>query len=187
MKARKLLLSMSAILGGALLYFFVGFKVQSRMVAALDRPRACPAAFSWVLERPRRIRQEVPQVLGRIGLYAGERVLEVGCGPGVYTVQAAPRLKPDGQLIAVDLQQEMVERASERVRAASYRLRMLAWIGPSWSVYSPRFPTHRGHSANYIECCGQGAFSRSQRGSLIRTIDSPLRLSVRFSRQASNG
>lgn len=118
MKARKLLLSMSAILGGALLYFFVGFKVQSRMVAALDRPRACPAAFSWVLERPRRICQEVPQVLGRIGLYAGERVLEVGCGPGVYTVQAAPRLKPDGQLIAVDLQQEMVERASERVREA---------------------------------------------------------------------
>ena len=118
MKVRKLLLSMTAILGGALLYFFVGFKVQSRVVAALDKPRACPAAFSWVLERPRRIRQKVPQVLGRIGLYAGERVLEVGCGPGVYTVQAAPRLKPDGQLIAVDLQQEMLERASERVREA---------------------------------------------------------------------
>jgi ubiquinone/menaquinone biosynthesis C-methylase UbiE len=88
------------------------------VVAALDKPRACPAAFSWVLERPRRIRQEVPQVLGSIGLYTGERVLEVGCGPGVYTVRAAPRLKPDGQLIAVDLQREMVERASERVREA---------------------------------------------------------------------
>jgi arsenite methyltransferase len=118
MKARKLLLTMTAILGGVLLYFFVGLKVQSRLAAALDRPRACPAAFSWVLERPRRINQEVPQVLGRIELYPGERVLEVGCGPGVYTVQAAPRLKPDGQLIALDLQQEMVERASERVRAA---------------------------------------------------------------------
>jgi ubiquinone/menaquinone biosynthesis C-methylase UbiE len=68
-----------------------------------------------VLERPGRISQEVPQVLDRIGISAGERVLEVGCGPGVYTVQAARRLEPDGQLIAVDLQREMVERASERI------------------------------------------------------------------------
>jgi arsenite methyltransferase len=118
MEARKLLLTMTAIPGGVLLYFLVGLKVQSRLAAALDRPRACPAAFSWVLERPRRINQEVPQVLDRIGVYHGERVLEVGCGPGIYTVQAAPRLKPDGQLIAVDLQREMVERASERVRGA---------------------------------------------------------------------
>src|SRR5919205_1426758 len=116
MKARKLLLTMTAILGGVLLYFFVGLKVQSRLAVALDRPRACPAACSWVLERPRRIRKEVPRMLDRIGLRPGERVLEVGCGPGVYTVQAAPRLKPDGQLIALDLQQEMVDRASERVR-----------------------------------------------------------------------
>ena len=71
MKARKLLLTMTAILGGVLLYFFVGLKVQSRLAAALDRPRACPAAFSWVLERPRRIHQEVPQVLDRIELYPG--------------------------------------------------------------------------------------------------------------------
>src|SRR5918911_5197080 len=120
MKARKLLLTMTAILGGVLLYFFVGLKVQSRLAAALNRPRACPAAFSWVLERPRRIHQEVPQVLDRIELYPRERVLEVGCGPGVYTMQAAPRLKPDGQLIALDLQREMVERASERVREAGF-------------------------------------------------------------------
>jgi arsenite methyltransferase len=118
MKARKLLLTMTGVLGGLLLYFFVGLKVQSRLAAALDRPRACPAALSWVLERPRRIRKEVPEVLDRIGIRPGERVLEVGCGPGVYTVQAAPRLEPDGQLIAADLQQEMVDRASERIRDA---------------------------------------------------------------------
>ena len=118
MRARKLLWTITKILGGLLLYFFVGFKVQSRLAAALGKPRACPAACSWVLERPRRIRKEVPQVLDRIGISPGERVLEVGCGPGVYTVQAAPRLKPNGQLVAVDLQPEMVERASERIREA---------------------------------------------------------------------
>ena len=120
MKARKLLWAMTKILGGLLLYFFVGFKVQSRLATALNKPRACPAACAWVLERPRRIRKEVPQVLDRIGLRPGERVLEVGCGPGVYTVQAAPRLEPDGKLIAVDLQREMIERASMRIRDAGF-------------------------------------------------------------------
>jgi arsenite methyltransferase len=119
MKARKLLWAMTKILGGLLLYFFVGLKVQSRLTAALNKPRACPAACAWVLERRRRIRKEVPQVLDRIGLRPGERVLEVGCGPGVYTVQAAPRLQPDGKLIAVDLQREMLDRASVRIRDAN--------------------------------------------------------------------
>ena len=116
MKARNLLWAITKILGGLLLYFFVGLKVQSRLAAALGKPRACPAACAWMLERPGRIRQEVPQVLDRIGISASERVLEVGCGPGVYTVQAARRLGPDGRLIAVDLQPRMVERAAERLR-----------------------------------------------------------------------
>ena len=120
MKARKLMLTLTRILVGLLFYFFVGLKVQSRLAAALDRPRACPAALSWALERPRRIRQEVPQVLDRTGIRSGERVLEVGCGPGVYTVQAAPRLEPGGQLITVDLQEEMVNRASKRIRDAGF-------------------------------------------------------------------
>ena len=118
MTARKLLGAIARILGGLLLYFFVGLKVQSRLAAAFGRPRACPAACAWVLERPRRIRQEVPQVLDRSGISPGQRVLEVGCGPGVYTMQAASRLAPGGQLVAVDLQPEMVERASERIRGA---------------------------------------------------------------------
>jgi ubiquinone/menaquinone biosynthesis C-methylase UbiE len=71
-----------------------------------------------VLERPGRVRREVPLVLDRIGIRAGERILEVGCGPGVYTVEAARRLGPEGRLIAVDLQSEMISRMAQRVRNA---------------------------------------------------------------------
>ena len=120
MKARTLLWAMMKILGGLLFYFFIGFKVQSRLAAALGKPRACPAACAWVLERPRRIHLEVPQVLDKMGISPGECVLEVGCGPGVYTVQAAPCLEPNGKLIAVDLQPEMIDRASVRIRDAGY-------------------------------------------------------------------
>jgi hypothetical protein len=94
MKARKLLLAMVGTFGGVLLFFFVGLKVQSRLQAALGRKRACPAACSWVLECPGRIRKEVPLVLERIGVRPGEQILELGCGLGVYTVEAARLLEP---------------------------------------------------------------------------------------------
>lgn len=118
MTIRRVLRALIGTLGGLLLFFFVGLKVQSRLQAALGRRRACPPAFAWVLDRPGRVRGEVPEVLDRIGLGPGEHVLEVGCGPGVYTVEAARRLGPDGRLVAVDLQPEMVSRAAERVRNA---------------------------------------------------------------------
>ena len=74
MKARRLLLAMMGTFGGALLFFLVGLKVQSQLQAALGRKRACPAACSWVLERPGRIRKEVPLVLERIGVRPEERI-----------------------------------------------------------------------------------------------------------------
>lgn len=116
MKVAKLLRAVLGTFVAILLCFFVGLKAWSRLGAALGSPRACPAACAWVLERPGRIRREVPLVLGWIGIRPGERVLEVGCGPGVYTVEAARRLGDDGRLIAVDLQPGMVARAAERVR-----------------------------------------------------------------------
>jgi ubiquinone/menaquinone biosynthesis C-methylase UbiE len=118
MRLRRLLWALVVTFGGLLLFFFVGLKVQSRLQAAFGRRRACPPACAWVLERPGRVRNEVPAVLDRIGLRPGEHVLEVGCGPGVYTVEAARRLGPDGRLITVDLQPEMVSRTAQRVRNA---------------------------------------------------------------------
>jgi ubiquinone/menaquinone biosynthesis C-methylase UbiE len=57
-------------------------------------------------------------VLERAGLRPGETVLELGPGPGASTVDAAERLGPDGELIAVDIQPEMIAQVEERVRQA---------------------------------------------------------------------
>jgi ubiquinone/menaquinone biosynthesis C-methylase UbiE len=60
----------------------------------------------------------VRHALTRAGLCAGETVLEVGPGPGAFTVDAARRVGPEGRLIAADIQPEMIAQVNARVREA---------------------------------------------------------------------
>lgn len=45
-------------------------------------------------------------------------MLELGPGPGAFSVGAAQRVGPEGRLIAVDIQPEMIARAQRRAREA---------------------------------------------------------------------
>jgi ubiquinone/menaquinone biosynthesis C-methylase UbiE len=47
----------------------------------------------------------------------GDRVLDIGCGPGMFTRAAARRVGDKGQVIAVDMQEEMLQML--RARAES--------------------------------------------------------------------
>ena len=55
-------------------------------------------------------------VLDWIGIQPGERILELGPGPGVFTVPAAQRTGPGGVVIAADIQPAMVAALEERIR-----------------------------------------------------------------------
>jgi ubiquinone/menaquinone biosynthesis C-methylase UbiE len=57
-------------------------------------------------------------VLDRTGIRPGERVLELGPGPGAFTVDAALRAGPEGRLIVVDIQPKMIAQVERRVRQA---------------------------------------------------------------------
>jgi ubiquinone/menaquinone biosynthesis C-methylase UbiE len=48
----------------------------------------------------------------------GQRVLEVGCGTGFFTVSAAQLIGDQGCLLAMDILSESVERVSKKVQAA---------------------------------------------------------------------
>jgi ubiquinone/menaquinone biosynthesis C-methylase UbiE len=69
------------------------------------------------LDNPIR-RRWVPTILDNVGIQPGECVLELGPGPGVFTVEAARRVEPEGRLIAVDIQPEMIAQVEERVSEA---------------------------------------------------------------------
>ena len=48
-------------------------------------------------------------------LHTGERVLDVGCGHGASTFEAAERVAPSGWLVGIDISAAMLEPARRRV------------------------------------------------------------------------
>lgn len=44
----------------------------------------------------------------------GERILDVGCGPGYYVAELADRVGPDGAVVGIDLSKEMLAVAGGR-------------------------------------------------------------------------
>lgn len=61
----------------------------------------------------------IVRTLQYAGPQPGERVLDVGCGPGEMTVRAAQDVGPDGDVVGVDISAEMLRIASERAAQRS--------------------------------------------------------------------
>jgi ubiquinone/menaquinone biosynthesis C-methylase UbiE len=77
----------------------------------------CPPALIWSLEH--RIMQDVAgseAILQRAGIVAGMRVLDAGCGPGRLTLPLARRVGPEGEVVALDVQAEMLARLEQRLK-----------------------------------------------------------------------
>jgi ubiquinone/menaquinone biosynthesis C-methylase UbiE len=59
-------------------------------------------------------------LVGRAGIRAGARVLDVGCGKGAVSIAAARAAGPDGHVTGIDLAEPMLEHA--RARAGDWGL-----------------------------------------------------------------
>jgi ubiquinone/menaquinone biosynthesis C-methylase UbiE len=113
----RLLLTPLGIIGGLLFFWLFPLKLISRLIHRSGTSAPCPAELSWLVHNPLR-RQYMRPILDRVGIQPGERVLELGPGPGAFTIDAARRAGPEGRLIAVDIQPEMIVRLEQRVREA---------------------------------------------------------------------
>jgi len=56
-------------------------------------------------------------LLDRAAVAAGERVIDIGCGCGVSTIELARRVVPKGTVVGVDISAPMLARARERAPA----------------------------------------------------------------------
>lgn len=106
-----------AIIGGLVFIWLFPLKLIARLAARFGHASPCPAALSSLVDNPIRQRYMRP-VLDRIGIQPGEHVLELGPGPGAFTVGAARQVGAEGRLIALDIQPEMIAQVERRVQAA---------------------------------------------------------------------
>jgi ubiquinone/menaquinone biosynthesis C-methylase UbiE len=58
---------------------------------------------------------DAPRLLKDAGLKPGDKVLEVGCGPGFFTIPAAEIVGDNGVLYAVDVHPRAIERVRKKI------------------------------------------------------------------------
>jgi SAM-dependent methyltransferase len=66
------------------------------------------------LYRTRDVRRRRALVSGALGAQAGERVLDVGCGPGFYVEELLDVVGPSGAVVGVDASPQMLAVAAKR-------------------------------------------------------------------------
>lgn len=75
----------------------------------------CPTALAWTLESPLFQRLSGTETtLSQLGLRPGQRILEIGPGPGRLLLPAARRILPGGEAFGIDIQPGMIERLKLR-------------------------------------------------------------------------
>ena len=71
------------------------------------------------LDRPERVTEEEPdKAIAALAISPGATVADVGAGSGYMTVKLANAVGPHGRVYATDVQPEMIEKLTARVRTA---------------------------------------------------------------------
>ena len=77
-------------------------------------------------------------------IQSGDRVVDVGCGPGIDTERLATLVGPTGRVIGFDYDASMVARADERARRAGIT---------EWVEHHYADATQLPLATNSVECC----------------------------------
>lgn len=78
----------------------------------------CPWWLCYSFDNPLRRLFHDPERLLRPYVKAGMTVVDIGCGMGYFSIGLARLTGPDGKVIAVDLQQRMLDALARRSRRA---------------------------------------------------------------------
>jgi ubiquinone/menaquinone biosynthesis C-methylase UbiE len=97
----------------------IGVLLAATLGAALwwrKNPSACPYGQRFWVQAPHPIisRDRLRLILAP---QPGERVLEIGCGTGYYTLDMAAWVGPEGRVEIFDLQQQFLDHVTERASA----------------------------------------------------------------------
>jgi ubiquinone/menaquinone biosynthesis C-methylase UbiE len=80
-------------------------------------PEPFPAKRAGMLDNPM-ARRQAERIVQLLDLGPGMRVLDVGAGIGRFSIPVAARVGPNGEVVALDIQQEMLESLAKRASEA---------------------------------------------------------------------
>ena len=100
-----------SIIGAWLILFFGVARIVRKL-----HPFPMPWRLAVILENPlRRILQRPLKVVGQMGVGEGMKVLELGPGPGYFTLEAARRVGEWGRLYCLDIEPKLIARLREKI------------------------------------------------------------------------
>jgi len=76
---------------------------------------------SWLLRRLREDEEKPSVLLPELRLRPGMTVCDLGCGNGFHALLMAPQVLPEGTVIGVDIQQEMLDDLEKRAALAGVK------------------------------------------------------------------
>lgn len=81
-------------------------------------PPRTTSRYIQVLEDPSRdVWQQPQKVMAKLAMKKGERIADVGSGPGYFTLRFARAVGPDGKVYAVDISHGMLDSLENQARA----------------------------------------------------------------------
>ena len=89
-----------------------------------QKNRVCPVEMANSLDSRIRRWLQNPRTILAPYVKKGWTVLDVGCGPGFFSIELADLVGSTGRVIAADLQQGMLERLSEKIRGTELERRV---------------------------------------------------------------
>ena len=103
----------------------------------------CPPWLAGMLESPLRRAMHRPEKLLAGLVEPGMTVLDIGCGPGYFSLSMARLVGPQGRVIAADLQPEMLARVRahaekdgllERITLHQCEPMRIGWYEQEWQL-----------------------------------------------------
>lgn len=90
----------------------------------------------WLIRENREDEERCSLMLANLGVKPGMTVCDMGCGNGFYTLQLAKMVGPQGRVLAVDVQPQMLYMLRERMEKAGIE-NVTPILG---SFHNPRLP-----------------------------------------------
>lgn len=86
--------------------------------------RVCPVSLAgWLDNRLRRWLQNPRKILGPY-IKEGTTVLDIGCGPGFFSIEMAQMVGKSGKVIALDLQEGMLRKLGDKIQGTEIEKRV---------------------------------------------------------------